>query len=135
MQSGPNKLVPKTEFMLKQDEEKKRRQQTTTPPPFQCSDLKLGQYMASGEPKARLITGFPKSGAMWVKSLLDAILPYYVQMTEIKENIEIPEEEHDVTMPGKLFCVILEPSGLLGGRQMTPIFGKIKKKVPKCCMK
>ena len=90
MAAGPNKIVPKTDFMIDQErrkaeEEKRRLELTTTPrPEFNCSELQLGSFLAGGDPKNIIVAGFPKSGAMWVKSILDSILPYYYQLSEIQ---------------------------------------------------
>lgn len=87
--AGPAKLVPKTDFMkqqqrIKEEAEKRRLASTTTPrPEFDCNDLQVGQFMAMGEPRHIIMTGFPKSGAMWIKSLTDSILPYYYWLQEI----------------------------------------------------
>ena len=60
---------------------------TTTPltPKLEhdCSNVKLGQFLAIGQPKKIMITGFPKSGAMWFKSVIDDILPYYFWLEEV----------------------------------------------------
>ena len=55
---------------------------TTPKPEFNCSEVKLGQFLAIGEPRRIVMTGFPKSGAMWFKSVVDNILPYYFWLEE-----------------------------------------------------
>jgi hypothetical protein len=55
---------------------------TSPKPEFNCSEVKLGQFLAIGEPKRIVMTGFPKSGAMWFKSVVDNILPYYFWLEE-----------------------------------------------------
>ena len=55
---------------------------TTPKPEFNCSKVKLGQFLAIGEPRRIVMTGFPKSGAMWFKSVVDNILPYYFWLEE-----------------------------------------------------
>lgn len=91
MVAGPGlaKLVPKTDFMkqqqrMKEEAEKRRLASTTTPmPEYDCNDLKVAQFMAIGEPRNIIIAGFPKSGAMWIKSVIDTILPYYYWLEEV----------------------------------------------------
>ena len=55
---------------------------TTPKPEFNCSKVKLGQFLAIGEPRRIVMTGFPKSGALWFKSVVDNILPYYFWLEE-----------------------------------------------------
>ena len=56
---------------------------TTTKAEFTCSNLNLGEFLANGKPQRIVMTGFPKSGAMWFKSVIDNILPYYFWLEEI----------------------------------------------------
>ena len=48
-----------------------------------CYDVQLGQFMAFGGPKKIVLTGFPKSGAMWIKGVIDSFLPYYFWLETI----------------------------------------------------
>ena len=48
-----------------------------------CSTVKLGQFMAFGQPKNIVLTGFPKSGALWIKGAIDNFLPYYFWLETI----------------------------------------------------
>ena len=92
---GNHMLVKKTDYMkLKEQREKEKAEQerTTARPIFHCSDLRLGQFLAPGEPRQILMTGFPKSGAMWFKSVADTILPYYYWIVE-KSLVRIDKTE------------------------------------------
>ena len=78
-------MIKKTDYMkLKEQKDKEYEESliTTPKPVFHCSDLHLGQFLAQGEPKKILMTGFPKSGAIWFKSVADNILPYYYWIVE-----------------------------------------------------
>jgi hypothetical protein len=52
-----------------------------------CPGIELGQFLGLGEPKRILLTGFPKSGAMWVKGVIDAFLPYYFWLEHPVSNL------------------------------------------------
>ncbi len=58
-----------------------------------CADVGYGKYMATGESRKIVVAGFPKSGAMWIKGVLNEILPYFYTVTyTVRCFIEKPKE-------------------------------------------
>lgn len=55
----------------------KSKEKIEEEPPVNCTGLAIGQFMAFGEPRRVLLAGFPKSGALWIHSLIQTITPYY----------------------------------------------------------
>ena len=45
--------------------------------------------MAFGQPKNIVLTGFPKSGALWIKGAIDNFLPYYFWLETISVRMGV----------------------------------------------
>ena len=64
------------------------------------------------------MTGFPNSGAIWFKSVIDNILPYYFWLEEMVEENQINNEKDDeyptfeIQMPNEIGELIDEKSDL-----------------------